>query len=58
MNLKTRKMMMMHKTLHPKDDVDRLYGKKEGGREIASNKRCVYVVIQEFKNVETSAKKK
>ena len=33
----TRKLMTMHKTLHPKDDVDRLYVPwKQGGRGLAS----------------------
>ena len=32
MNQRTRKLMTMHKTLHPRDDVDRLYVlRKEGG---------------------------
>ena len=33
----TRKLMTMHKALHPRDDVDRLYvSRKEGGRWLAS----------------------
>ena len=33
----TRKLMTMHKALHPRDDVDRLFvSRKEGGRGIAS----------------------
>ena len=32
-NQRTRKLMTMHKALHPRDDVDRLYvSRKEGGR--------------------------
>ena len=34
---KTRKLMTMHKALHPRDDVDRLYvSRKEGGRGAAT----------------------
>ena len=34
---RTRKLMPMHKALHPRDDVDRLYvPRKEGGRGLAS----------------------
>ena len=29
MNQGTRKLMTMHKALHPRDDVDRLYGGKK-----------------------------
>ena len=37
MDQRTRKLMTMHKALHPKDDVDRLYvSRKEGGRGLAS----------------------
>ena len=37
MDERTRKLMTMHKALHPKDDVDRLYvPRKEGGRGLAS----------------------
>ena len=33
MDQRTRKLMMMHKDLHPRSDVGRLYvSKKEGGR--------------------------
>ena len=33
LNRKTRKLLTMHKGLHPKSEVDRLYvSKKEGGR--------------------------
>ena len=34
---KTRKLMTMHKALHPRDDVERLYvSRKEGGSGLAS----------------------
>ena len=33
MDQRTRKLMIMHKALHPRDDVDRLYAsRKDGGR--------------------------
>ena len=37
MDQRTRKLMTMHKALHPRDDVGRLYiSRKEGGRGLAS----------------------
>ena len=37
MDQRTKKLMTMHKALHPRDDVDRLYVfRKEGGRGLAS----------------------
>ena len=37
MDQRTRKLIAMHKALHPRDDVDRLYVlRKEGGRGLAS----------------------
>ena len=37
MDQRTRKVMTIHKVLHPRDDVDRLYvSRKEGGRGLAS----------------------
>ena len=37
MDQRTRKLMTMHKALHSRDDVDRLYvSRKEGGRGLAS----------------------
>ena len=37
MDQRTRKLMTMHKALHPRDDVDRLYvPRKVGGRGLAS----------------------
>ena len=37
MDKRTRKLMTMHKALHPRDDVDRLYvSRKEGRRRLAS----------------------
>ena len=43
--------MTMHKALHPKDDVDRLYGsRREGGRGLASTEDSVDASIQRFKD--------
>ena len=37
MDQRTRKVMTVHKALHPKEEVDRLYvPRKEGGRGLAS----------------------
>ena len=37
MDQRTRKLMIMHKALHHRDDIDRLYvSRKEGGRGPAS----------------------
>ena len=37
MDLRTRKLMPMHKALHPRDDVDREYvSRKEGGGGLAN----------------------
>ena len=42
MNQRTKKLMTMHKALHPRYDVDRLYvSRKEGGRGLASIKDTV-----------------
>ena len=39
---KSRKTMTMHRGLHPKTDVNRLYVKRmEGGRGLISVERCV-----------------
>ena len=36
MDQRTRKLMTMHKALHLRDDVDRVYvSRKEGGRRLA-----------------------
>ena len=46
--------MTMHKALHPRDDVDRLYvPRKEGGRGLASIEDSVDASIQRLKaNIE------
>ena len=42
--------MIMHKALHPRDDIDRLYvSRKEGGRGLASIEDSVDVSIQRLK---------
>ena len=47
MDQRTRKLMTMHKALHPRDYVDRLYvSRKEGGRGLTSNEDSVDVSIQ------------
>ena len=44
---RTRKLMTMHKTLHPRDNVDRLYvSKNDGGRGIASIEDSIDASIQ------------
>ena len=51
MDLRTRRIMTMHKALHPRDDVDRLYvSRKEGGRGLASIEDSTDVSIQWLEN--------
>ena len=43
----TRKLITMHKALHPRDETDRLYvPRKEGGRGLTSIQDTVDVSIQ------------
>ena len=43
--------MTMHKALHPRDDVDRLYvSRKEGGRGLASIEDSVDASIQQLED--------
>ena len=43
--------MTMHKALHPRDDIDRLYvSRKEGGRGLASIEDSVDAPIQRLKD--------
>ena len=45
------KLMTMHKALHPRDDVDRLYvSRKEGGRGLASIEDSVGTSIHRLEN--------
>ena len=47
MDQRTRKLMIIHKALHPRDDVDRLYvSRKEGERGITSTENGVDASIQ------------
>ena len=51
MDQRTRKLMTMHKALHPRDDVDRLYAsRKEGGRGLASIEDTVDASIQRLED--------
>ena len=51
MDQRTRKLMTMHKALHPRDDVDRLYvSRKEGGRGLASIEDTVDASIQQLED--------
>ena len=51
MDQRTRKLMTMHKALHPIDDVDRLYvSRKEGERGLASTEDTVDASIQRLED--------
>ena len=51
MDQRTRKLMTIHKALHPRDDVDRLYvSRKEGGRGLASIEDSVDASIQRLED--------
>ena len=51
MDQRTRKLMTIHKALHPRSDVDRLYvSRKEAGRELASNEDSVNASIQRLED--------
>ena len=51
MDQRPRKLMTMHKVLHPRDDVDRLYiSRKEGGRGLASIEDSVDESIQRLED--------
>ena len=51
MDQRTRKLMTMHKALHPRDDVDRLYvSRKKGGRRLASTKNSANTSIQQLQD--------
>ena len=45
MDLRTRKHMTMHKVLHSRDDVDRVYVSRKGRRGFASIEDSVYASI-------------
>ena len=51
MDQRTRKLMTMHKALHPRDDVDRLYiSWKDGGRGLASIEDNIDASIQRLED--------
>ena len=51
MDQRTRKLMTMHKVLHPSNDVDRLYiSRKEGRRGLVSIEDSVYASIQRLED--------
>ena len=51
MDQRTRNLMTMHKVLHPRDDVERLYvPRKEGGRGLASIEDSVDASIQRLED--------
>ena len=51
MDQRTRNLMTMHKALHPRNDVDRLYtSRRERGREITSIEGSVDASIQLLKD--------
>ena len=51
MDQRTRKLMTMHKALHLREDVDRLYvSRKEWGRGLASIEDSVDASIQQFED--------
>ena len=51
MDQRTRKLVTMHKVLHPRDDVDRLYvSRKEGRRGLASIEDRVNASIQRLED--------
>ena len=51
MHQRTRKLMTMHKTLHPREDVDQLYvSRKEGGRGIACIEGSADISIQRLED--------
>ena len=51
MDQRTRKLMTMHKALHPRDNVDRLYvSRKEGGKGLASIEDSIDASIQRLED--------
>ena len=51
MDQRTRKIMTMHKALHPRDEVDRLHvSRKEEGRELAIIEDSVDASIQHLED--------
>ena len=51
MDQRTRKLMMIHKALHPRDDIDSLYvSRKEGERGLTSFQYIVDATIQRLED--------
>ena len=51
MDQRTRKLMTMHKALHARDGVDRLYvSRKEGGRGLASIEDSIDALMQQLED--------
>ena len=51
MDPRTRKLMTMHKALHSRDDIDRLYVlRKAGGRGLANSEDSIVASIQQLKD--------
>ena len=51
MDQRTRKLMTIHKALHSRDNIDRLYvSRKEGGRELTSIEDSIDTSIQQLKD--------
>ena len=49
----------MHKALHPKDDIDRLYvSRKEGGRWLSSIEDNIDILIQELEDYKKKSKER
>ena len=50
MDQRTRKLMTMHMSLHPRDDIDRLYVSRREGRGFASIEDSVNASIQRLQD--------
>ena len=51
MDQRTRKLMTLHNTLHPRDDIDRLYvSRKEEGRGLAGIEESIDASIQRLED--------
>ena len=50
MDQRTRKLMTMHTALHPRDDIDRLYISRKGGKGLASIEDSVDASIQRLED--------
>ena len=47
----------MHKALYPRDDIDRLFVSRKGGRGLASIEDSVYTSIRRIEDYNKKAKK-